>query len=168
MRFIKRPLLFALFVLSVSTAFAQMGQPQMPEPANPDDVTAEEVETFVAITNEVMEIRKESQQQALDLVKESDMTVPRFQEIMQASRNPQQAQQLNITPEEQETIKNLEPKLTTINQMAQNKFVQAIQNEGMEMNRFQSIARAAQADQEFARRIEDVRAEGMEGEAADN
>ncbi len=151
----------ALFVTATAFAQQQMTPPQ-PEPLSPDEVTEEQLVMLSEITKAGQGIQEEAQQKMQAAIEETSMEYARFEEIMMSQQNPQMAGQLNLTDEEQQTIQEVQPQLMQINQAAQQQYMQAIQEAGMDLQTFQQVAQAVQAHPEVAERFEAINSEGEE------
>jgi len=151
----------ALFVTATAFAQQQMTPPQ-PEPLSPDEVTEEQLVMLSEITKAGQGIQEEAQQKMQAAIEETSMEYARFEEIMMSQQNPQMAGQLNLTEEEQQTIQEVQPQLMQINQAAQQQYMQAIQEAGMDLQTFQQVAQAVQAHPEVAERFEAINSEGEE------
>lgn len=151
----------ALFVTATAFAQQQMTPPQ-PEPLSPDEVTDEQLVMLSEITKAGQGIQEEAQQKMQAAIEETSMEYTRFEEIMMSQQNPQMAGQLNLTEEEQQTIQEVQPQLMQINQAAQQQYMQAIQEAGMDLQTFQQVAQAVQAHPEVAERFEAINSEGEE------
>lgn len=151
----------ALFVTATAFAQQQMTPPQ-PEPLSPDEVTDEQLVMLSEITKAGQGIQEEAQQKMQAAIEETSMEYARFEEIMMSQQNPQMAGQLDLTEEEQQTIQEVQPQLMQINQAAQQQYMQAIQEAGMDLQTFQQVAQAVQAHPEVAERFEAINSEGEE------
>ena len=135
----------------------QQQAPQMPEPIEPSSITDKEIDKIVDITDEADTIQRESQKKVKALVDSSAISYERYVQIIQASQNPQQMKNLNLTEDERNELGKLQPKLMQINQQSQQQFIAIIEDNGMEIKRFQQIMMAAQKHQEVSERIEEER-----------
>lgn len=165
MKFAKYTLPFiAGFFLFTATVMAQGGQQQQQQLPDAEDITDAELERFVNATDTIQVLQRDAQKQVQSLVKEEGMDFKRFRMIMMSRRNPQMAQQVQVTEEEQKTIKKIEPKLKEINQNTRKKVMGAIQSEGLTPQRFQQIFKVAQSDSSFADRLRQVQGDMNDGE----
>lgn len=147
-------------LMSTATAIAQQQQmPPQPEPLSPEEVSDEDLQKLSNITKVGQGIQEEADKKMKGVVEEGGMEYERFQEIMMAQQNPQLAGQIEVTEEEQSTLQELQPDLMQINQEAQQQYIATIEEEGMELQRFQQIAQAIQAHPEVAERFEEINSE---------
>lgn len=158
MDFLKKSLpIFLGVLLMAGSVFAQVQQQQQQQ-QDIDEVTDEELENFVAVTQTFQEINADIQSQAEEILSEEEnMDFQRFQEIMTLQQNPQMAQQADIeqpTEDEQAIIKGLQPQLQELGKEAEEKRVAAIEDEDLSMQRFQEIAQAIQSDPQMMQRVQ--------------
>ncbi|MFP8487609.1 DUF4168 domain-containing protein [Gracilimonas sp. Q87] len=156
-------ILGAIFVSATAFAQQQMTPPQ-PEPLGPDEVTDEQLVMLSEITKAGEGIQQEAQQKMQATIEETSMEYSRFEEIMMSQQNPQMAGQLDLSEEEQQTIQQVQPQLMQINQEAQQQYMQAIQEAGMDLQTFQQVAQAIQAHPEVAERFEAINGQEDEGD----
>jgi ribosome-binding ATPase YchF (GTP1/OBG family) len=146
-------LIGATFV--ISSAFAQgMGQQQMPDLPTSDDVSAEELDNFIATISDIEPIQVQLQSGVQQLVQENDLSIERFQQLMMAIQNPQAAQQVEMTDKERQQIQNMQPEISDLQMKAQEQMVEKIESNGMNIQRYQAIMMGAQQDQELMTRLQ--------------
>lgn len=142
-------------LLSSQMLFAQ-GQPQQPPVPAPDEVSDQEL-TLVASTLQDLEpIQEELQNDIREVVESKNMNMERFQEILVAMQNPQMADQADISEEEQEKIGEMQPKVMELQMGAQEQMVSAIEDNGLEVQRYQQIIMGIQQHQELAERLQNA------------
>lgn len=139
---------------AISSAFAQgMGQQQMPDVPSSEDVSEEELETFVTTISDIEPIQVKLQSDMQQVLQEKEISVERFQQLMQAMQNPQMAQQVEITDEERQQIQEIQPELSDLQMKAQEEMLQKLEENGMGIQRYQAIMMGAQQDQELMTRL---------------
>ncbi|MGM0547217.1 MAG: DUF4168 domain-containing protein [Bacteroidota bacterium] len=164
MKFFKQSAAFVLgFMLMAGSAFAQgqMQQQQMQQ-SQPDSISDEDLQKFAAVTQEVNE---KIDDEISSLLSDKEMSPERFEEIMMTQNNPQQAgDSADVTEQEQETMDEVQPKLMEVQQQ---EVMTAMENNGLEPQRFQSIVQALQSDPEVVERYREIVKE-EEAENAEN
>lgn len=148
-------LLSALFTFS--SVYAQgmgQGQQQMPDVPSSEDVSEEELNQFVTTISEIEPIQVQLQSDVQTLVQEHDISMERFQQLMMAMQNPQMADQVEITEEERESIQTIQPDLSDLQMKAEEKMIEKIQANGLNIQRYQAIMMGAQQDQELMSRLQ--------------
>lgn len=149
--------LVLLGVIFGSTAiYAQQQMPPQPEPLSPEEVTDEHLEKISNVTQAGQGIQEEADSKMREVIEDVGMEFQRFQQIMMAQQNPQLANQLQLSSEEQETLQEIQPELMKINQEAQQQYMTKIEEEGLSIQEFQQIAQAIQAHPEVAERFEEI------------
>ena len=146
-------------LLIAGAAFSQGQQMQQMQNAQADSVSDQELKKFVETAQDLRSIQEDVQTEVQEMVKEEDMTFERFQQIMMSKQNPQMAQKVQVTDEEEAVIKEMQPKLQEIQQQANQKQMTAIQDNGLTPQRFQQIAQAVQSDPQMMQRFQQMSAD---------
>lgn len=141
---------------AAGTAFAQVQgqQQQMPDVPTSDDVSDEELQQFVSTISDIEPIQMELQSDVQELVGEHDISMERFQQLMMAMQNPQMANQVEISDEERSKIEEIQPELNELQMSAEEEMVEKIEDNGMNVERYQAIMMGAQQDQELMARLQ--------------
>lgn len=162
MNFFKKgiPFVLALFLIAGSV-FAQGEQPQ-------EDVTDEELENFLTAVREVQEIRRGAQAEVQKIITDEGLELQRYRIIMMSKQNPQMADSITVSEQEQQAIEKIQPKIEKMNQELAKKFQAAIQENELTRQRFQEIARAVQSSPELQQRAQEIRMEMMQSEEGVN
>lgn len=158
MKFFKQSAAFVLgFMLMAGSAFAQGQMQQQMQQSQPDSISDEDLQKFAAVTQEVNE---KIDEEISSLLSDKEMSPERFEEIMMAQNNPQQAQAgdsagaaADVTDEEQATVDEVQPKLMEVQQK---EVMNAMENNGLEPQRFQAIVQALQSDPETVQRYREI------------
>ncbi len=153
-KIISTVLFAALFATSAAFAQGQMGQQQMPDVPTSNDVSDEELTQFVTTITEIEPIQIELQADVEELVEEEEIAFERFQQLMMAMQNPQMAEQIEITDAEREKIQNIQPKLSELQMKAEEEIIEKIEDNGLNVERYQAIMMGAQQDQELMQRLQ--------------
>lgn len=150
---------------AVTSALAQgMGQQQMPDVPTSEEVSEEELNKFVDTITQLEPIQVQFQSDVQSLVQEYDISMERLQQLMMAMQNPQMAQQVEMTDEEREQIQEIQPKVSELQMQVQEEMAQKIQENGMNMQRYQAIMLGAQQDQELMTRLQTALQDSTSGE----
>lgn len=150
---------------AISSAFAQgMGQQQqMPDVPASEDVSEDELNKFVATISELEPIQVKLQTDIQQVIEEKDISMQRFEQLMRAMQNPQAAQQVEMTDEERQQIQEIQPDLSDLQMKAQQEMVQKIEDNGMDIQRYQAIMMGAQQDQALMTRLQTALQDSTEG-----
>lgn len=137
----------------------QMGQ--MQQPAAPDiDVSDDEAETFVDAAMDAQEVQMKAQKKMVGIIEEEGLDVETYQKIAQSTQmgqSPQgqgQNQDTDISDEQMEKFESASESLQEVQGEIQQEVVSAVEDAGMEMQRFQQISQAAQQDPELRKTIQ--------------
>ncbi len=144
-------------LFGASVAFGQgmgQGQQQMPELPTSADVSDEELTQFVKTIADIEPIQMEAQADIAEAVEEEELDFDRFQQLMMAMQNPQMAGQVEMSDEEEQKIEKLRPKLTEIQMNAEEEIIAKIEDNGLNVQRYQAIIMGAQQDQELMTRLQ--------------
>lgn len=157
MKYVYRPFMLIMLgaLLSTVTALAQVNT--QTESLNPDDITDEDLQMVVNISDSATNIQEEANTKMKEIVEDEGMTFDRFQEIVMSQQNPQMAGQIQLTDEEQQILEKIQPDLLVVNQEAQEQYKDVITNEGLTLEKFQQLAMAIQTNPEVAQRFEEIR-----------
>ena len=155
-------------ILGTAAVFAQQQMPPQPEPLSPDEITDEQLEMIVNVSEAVQDLQKEADMEMREVIAGEEMEYSRFQQIMMAQQNPQMAGQLNVTEQEKQILQQVQPKLQEITMKVQQGYMTAIQDEGLSPQKFQQIARAIQAHPEVAERFEKLKNESDSESGSDD
>lgn len=162
MKFLKTimPALVGLLLLT-GPAVAQVQQQQQ-QPAQADSITDAELKKFVAVTNESQKVQQEMRDEVDSMLTEQDMEMTRFQEIMMSKRNPQMADSIEVTKEEEKKMKAIQPKLMEVQQKSQQMMVSIIQDNNLQPQRFQQIMQAVRTNPEVMKRFQELATGGQQ------
>jgi len=151
------PVIIGLLLMAGS-AYAQVQQQPQPQQAQPDSITDTELQKFADVTTEFQKIQKEMTDKVDSMLAEEDMDMQRFEEIMMSKRNPQMADSVEVTEDEQKTMETIQPKLMEMQQESQPKMVSIIQDNELQPQRFQQIMQAVRTNPEVMKRFQNVAA----------
>lgn len=136
----------------------------MPDVPTSEDVSEEELNKFVETISELEPIQVQLQSDMQKIIQDQDISVERFQQLMQAMQNPQMAQQVEITDEERQQIQEIQPELSDLQMKAQEEMVKKIEDNGMDMQRYQAIMMGAQQDQQLMTRLQSALQDSTSGD----
>lgn len=160
MNFFKKVVPFALgFILMAGAVFAQGQQTQPAE-----DVSDQELQAVVDFAVQAQKIQQEVQMKMQQMVQESDLSMQRFQMIFMSKQNPQMADSINVTAEEEKEFQTLEPEVKKMNQNAQQKIDAILQESDLTQQRLQEIQKAFQADQQLRQKFQKMMMQEMQNQ----
>lgn len=145
-------------LLSASSIIAQQQQPsqqpQQPQAPSPDEISDEELSTFLEASDAIRPIQEEAQAEIQQAIEDEGIEIQRFQQLMMAMQNPQMADQVDISSDEEASIRELQPKLMDIEVSASEEIQGEIANQGLEVERYQAIFMSLQQHPELMERLE--------------
>lgn len=134
----------------------QPQQPQMPEVPAPDEISDEELVTFLEASDAIQPIQEKAQEDMQKVIEDEGMEFQRFQQIMMAMQNPQMADQMDVSADEEESIQAMQPKLMEIETEATDEITTEIADKGLQVERYQAIFMSLQQHPELMERLEDL------------
>ncbi len=148
--FVPALITFLLIGFSVSL------QAQNMEPQKVDTITNEELKKAAAIIQEARVIQRSANQDVREIVKETEnINFQRYRAIMIAKQS-QQSDTLDVTSQENEALKKIQPKIAEINRQNQQKFNEVIKENGLTRQRLQQITLVIRSKPEVAKRFQKI------------
>lgn len=146
--------LLTVTMIGGSTVFAQT--PQLPQQQQQQkvEVTDAELSKFAEAFQGIRVIGQQSQQEMLQVVQKEGMDVQRFNEIHQATLNPEM--EVEATTEEKEQHKNIISELEVMQTSMQQQMEKVITDSGLSLERYEQIAMGLQSDRELQERLQKV------------
>lgn len=129
---------------------AAMPQMQQTEPANYSD---EELEQFVEVTEEIIEVQKGYQQQIMSTVKESGYTMQEFQVMAQQQQSGKGEE---MTAEEKETFNATMQEVMGIQQKMNQEMQEVVQESDMDMQSYQQMAMQIRQSPELSEKVQNM------------
>lgn len=132
---------FAVLLVGNLSAQAQTQapSPQPNAPAPQVKVSPEDLQKFANAIKQLRVIQQTSQTQMVQAVQGEKLSEERFIQIYQAQQNPQAQPKPQITENEKQNFKKAFAKIGEIQQATQAKMQQAVQSQGIEVQRFNQI-----------------------------
>ncbi len=143
-----------LTVIGSTAAFAQT--PQLPQQQQQQkvEVSDAELNKFANAFQGIRMVNQEAQEEMTQVIQEEGMEIQRFNEIYQASVNPQM--EVEATGEEQKQFEAISSELEGMQGAFQQKMEKIITDEGLAIERYEQIAMGLQADPELQERLRAV------------
>jgi hypothetical protein len=145
-----------LLISGLSTAQAQGQEAPMNPPmteAPQANVNEEDLQRFVVAMRQVQIIQQDAEAQMLEAVEGQGLTVEQFNTLAQTRQNPEAQGQVNVSPEEDQKFQQAVQEITTIRQEAEGEMETAVQEEGLEIQKFNEIALVVQQDPSLQQRV---------------
>lgn len=145
-----------LLLGGVSLAAAQQQAMPPQQKVDPSSITDQELQQFADASQQAQQIQMQAQQDIRKIVNDHDMKFQRFQQIMMSKQNPQMKGKVNVTDAEQQKIQDMKPAIMKVQQNNQKKMMTAIDESGLERQRFQQIFMALQQNKKLMQRFQKV------------
>lgn len=115
-------------------------------------VSDNELKQFIAVVQKIQILNQESQQKMMKKVEEKGLKVERFNEIAQASQDPNK--DVDTTEDEMKKFNEINSSIEKIYASSQQKIEENIETEGLTLVRYQEIATEIQTKPELQERIQ--------------
>ena len=149
--------LFFFAVVGSATVFAQTAPQQMPQQQQQQekvDVSDDELSKFANAYQGITVVNQEAQQKMVAVVEEGGFDIQRFNEIHQASLDPNQ--EVEVTSEEETKHKEVVTKIEGMQGEFQKDMENIIEKEGLDIERYEKLAMALQSDTELQQRLQQM------------
>ena len=145
--------LVMLFMMMGSTAvFAQQLPQQQQEQTA--EVTDADLKKFVAALQGIQMVTQQAQQKMMQVVQKEGLEIPRFNEIHEATLNPDV--EVEATTEEKTAHKKIIGELETMQSGVQQQIEKLITDQGLSLEKYEQIAMRLQNDTELQQRIQQM------------
>ncbi len=146
--------LFIFAVVASASVFAQTPQ-QMPQQQQVDvDVSDDELSKFANAYQGITVVNQEAQQKMVKVVEDNGFEIQRFNEIHQASLDPNK--EVEVSSEEETKHKEVVSEIEGMQGEFQKDMEQIIEKEGLEIDRYEKIAMALQSSQKLQQRLQSM------------
>lgn len=142
-------------VVGSATVFAQTPQ-QMPPQQQQEkiEVNDDELSKFADAYQGITVVNQEAQQKMVKVVEDGGFDVQRFNEIHQASLDPNQ--EVEVSSEEEAKHKEVVEEIEGMQGEFQQEMEEIIKKEGLTVERYEQLAMALQTDRELQQRLQQL------------
>lgn len=145
-------------MLSMLFSFGAVAQQNSLEQQQPQqevvtDFEDSELQQFAKAAGKMIVIQQETEQKMIEVIEEEELDVNKFNEIMTAQQN-QQTQDLEASEEDLQKFDKAATKIVQMQQEVQGEMVEAIQEEGLEPQKYEQILLAYQSDPEVKAKVD--------------
>ena len=133
-----------IFLFGVASVQAQFEQPAPPQ--DMPEVTDEELKTFVDASMKAQQIQTEAQMEMVAIVEDEGLNVETYNRILQGLQMGQSAVEMEVSDSDVEKFEVASAQIGEIEEDMEVKLIAAIEDEGLELERFQQIFMAVQSD----------------------
>lgn len=133
-----------ILFFTAATAQAQFPPPEPQQEIS--EVTDAELQLFVDASVKAQQIQTESQMEMIAIVQEEGLEVDTYNQILQGLQNGQSPDEMEVSSTDVEKFHTASELIGEVEQDMETKLIAAIEDEGLELDRFQQIFMAIQSD----------------------
>ncbi|MGJ3252855.1 MAG: DUF4168 domain-containing protein [Elainellaceae cyanobacterium] len=122
--------------------------------SEPSAVSDEELDQFITAVVQMESIRADARQEAVTVIEAEGLTPQRFGEILETQRDPEAEASPDVSDSELADFQRALTQIADIQDSARSRMRDAIEAQGMEVERFDEIVEIAQTDQTLQQEIE--------------
>jgi len=137
-------------------------QQQMNQKQTNIKVSDQELQKFSNVVNAAQTIQQKAQSKMVKAIQDEGLTIDQYNSIVKQQQNAQaqgQQQSANVPEEQVNKVRAASQKVGQIQTESQQKVVSAIQDEGMQPQRFQQILMAVRNNPDLQQRFQDMNQE---------
>ena len=150
--------LAVLFSLPVA---AQQNMPPTPQQQNvKEDYSTSELQVFIEANREASVVQQKGQGKMISAIEEEGLDVNTFNTIMNAKQNPQE--DVQVSDGDLQKFDKAVEKVTVIQQNLEVEVAHAIENAGMEVDKYEEIMLAYQSSPKVQEKVHKMLNEGAE------
>lgn len=147
---------FALWFVSSSLPAQAQAMPAQEQQVPASQISDQELEQFASVIKQLQSIQETGEAQMIEAVQSEGLSPERYLEILQGQRNAETQPTSEVTDEEQQNFEQARNRLVEIQQMMQSKMQQAVEAEGLNVERFEQILVAIQQNPTLQQRVEQL------------
>lgn len=117
-------------------------------------VSQQDLQKFANAIKKLQPIQREAQTQITQAIQQQNISEKRFGEIYQSRRNPQAQPTAKVTPEESKKFEVVSAKIDQIDKVTQSKMEKTVQEEGLDVKRFNQIFSAIRQDPALLQQVQ--------------
>ncbi len=143
-----------VFLFAATTGLMAQSEPIPQQKAPQVDVNDDELAKFAKAYQRIMVGNQEAQKEMGQIVEDKQFKIQRFNEIHQATLDPNAAEVGNVTPEEKENYTEAVKEIEGLQPQFQKKMEKAIIAQDLTVERYEKLAMALQSDVSFQTRFQ--------------
>ncbi len=127
------------------------------------DVSDEELKKFAQVATKVQAVQQGAQQEMIDSVKSTGLTLDEYNQIASQQRGQQapgqkaSGEDIVVSDEQKRKFEEANQKISDMQEGVQQNVDQAIKDAGMDPERFRKIGQALRSDKELQKRFQQIR-----------
>lgn len=142
-----------IFLFSTIPVQAQFEQPAPPEDL--PEVTDGELKIFVDASMKAQQIQTEAQMEMIGIVESEGLDVDTYNTILQGMQMGQSAEDMEISKSDIESFESASALIGDIEMEMEEQLIAAIEEEGLELQRFQQIFMSIQSDAALQQKMQE-------------
>ncbi|OKH22537.1 hypothetical protein NIES593_12120 [Hydrococcus rivularis NIES-593] len=119
-------------------------------------VSQEDLQKFANAIKQIQTIQKDYQGRMVQAVEGEGLSQERFMEIQQSQSNPSAQPSTQISNEEKQSFEQANAKVSQLQQEAESKMKEAVQAQGLDIQRFNEIFAAIQQDPSLQQQVQQM------------
>lgn len=131
-------------------------QDQIQQPSVDVNVSDDELELFVDTAVRAQEVQMEAQQEMMAVVEQEGIDVQTYNQIAEAQHTGQSTDELDVSSEDLDKFTSASEQIDIIEQESQEQVTSAVEENGLEMDRFQEINMAVQQDPDLQQKVQSI------------
>ncbi len=139
------------------TSLPARAQTQVPTPQSQEqivtDVSDAELDRFTNAIAQIQMLQQESRREMATVVQESGLSEQRFMEIARSQQNPES--EIEVSSQERENFQVAVTEISQIQQSTQAEMIDAVRQEGLDVDRFNQILAAVSQDPELKEAVQE-------------
>lgn len=120
------------------------------------DVSSEDLQKFASAVKQIQTIQQSYQGKMAQAVEAEGLTQQRYMEIQQAQANPSAQPSSEISSEDKQKYEQANNKVAELEQQAETEMKQAVQSQGLDIQRFNEIFAAIQQDPSLQQQVREM------------
>lgn len=146
-----------MFFVFGGLPFAQAQDlPMNQQPAEPIEVSDDELEEFIDVYMGVAELNQQFEMQVQQVLQEEGLEVEKFMEIQQSEQMGASREDIDATPEELEKFDAAMEAVQEMEGEFQEEIEEHVEEEGMDIDRYEEIMMGLQQDQQLMQRAQQM------------
>lgn len=125
-------------------------------------ISQQELQKFASAIKQLLAIEQEANKQMIQAIQQAGLTPDRFEEINRVQQNSQEKPAKPVSQEEKQKFAQARDKVSAIGNQVQPKMTKAIQDQGLDVPRFEQIMAAVQQNPALQKQVQQL-IKGKEG-----
>jgi Domain of unknown function (DUF4168) len=120
------------------------------------DVSSEDLQKFASAIKQILAIQEDYQGRMAQAVEQEGLSQERYMEIQASQSNPSAQPSSEITAEERQNYEQANVKISQLQQEAESKMKEAVQAQGLDIERFNQIFAVVEQDPSLQQQVQQM------------